>query len=111
MEQLQVKVLPIKELTAANLRRSLWEIGVDSVSLHNKGDLMEACFGEGYTGVDSALPQGFVNHMADDHGIDVRAYGCVDYRDGRHGDFTNLAELLVEKIRQGKFILVRVPDE
>lgn len=91
--------------------RKLWEAGIEGADIRTKGDLLETCFGKGYTGVDSALPQGFVDHMQDDHNVDVRPFGCVDYRDGRRGDYTNLAELLVKQIREHKFLLVRVPEE
>lgn len=91
--------------------RKLWHAGIEGAGIRTKGDLMETCFGEGYTGVDSTLPQGFVDHMQNDHNIDVRQFGCVDYRGERNGDYVNLAELLVQQIREHKFILVKVPEE
>jgi hypothetical protein len=75
-----------------------------------KGDLMELVYGEGYTNIDSALPQPWVDATSEKMetmglSFDVSLH-CMDYNKARHGQVVNLAE---ELVRSGK--LKEILDE
>ncbi len=68
-----------------------------------KGELMTLVYGESYSGVDSALPQQWLNTVAEllpRYGLKFE-YGmhCMNYNAIRQGEIVNLAE---ELVRSGK---------
>lgn len=97
--------------TKLDLMKVLWDSKIKKIEVRSKADLMNAVFGKDYTGIDSALPQAFVDHMVDDHDIDVRFSYCLDYRGVGRAKLVNLSEEILKQINDGKYILVKVPEE
>jgi len=65
---------------------------------NSKGALMTLAYGEGYTGIDSALPHEWVNQVQNIHPDFKTGFHVMNYNTERWGKVENVAEELVVKL-------------
>ena len=69
-----------------------------SFGMCSKGALMKLLYGEHYTGIDSALPQGWVNEMRELYPTFNTSAHCMNYKDHHHGQVENIMEEIMYKL-------------